>query len=236
MIPSIVAGSFSRFAAVVDSVLLQWEGTHMQCPACRYSAAQSDFGEPACCPKCGAYYEKALVARATINNLQADREVQRERARRVSSIRSWVFRGIAATVRWFAGLMNSQQLRRPLVVSTMFIVLTGLGVYALDKSQSSRPPAPARAASNDEKSSEIWAINYIGKSAVLSRLKDPDSAKFRDQFVGKQGVACGEVNSRTSFGGYGGYQRYIASGGGLVFFEEDMDGAEFRKTWTENCR
>lgn len=36
----------------------------MQCPACGHNAATADFGSPAKCPACGAYYEKALSARA----------------------------------------------------------------------------------------------------------------------------------------------------------------------------
>lgn len=33
----------------------------MQCPACKYEAPQSAFGDPLRCPECGAYYEKAVA-------------------------------------------------------------------------------------------------------------------------------------------------------------------------------
>ena len=31
-----------------------------QCPSCEHEAPQAEFGEPLRCPKCGAYYDKAL--------------------------------------------------------------------------------------------------------------------------------------------------------------------------------
>jgi len=86
------------------------------------------------------------------------------------------------------------------------------------------------------KPENAWAVNAVGEKAVLARLKDPDSASFRGQFVGRSGGACGEVNSKNSFGGFKGYQRYMASGGGLVFFEEEVDEDEFEKAWSKLCR
>lgn len=32
----------------------------MQCPSCEHEAPQAEFGDPLRCPKCGAYYDKAL--------------------------------------------------------------------------------------------------------------------------------------------------------------------------------
>lgn len=33
----------------------------MQCPACNHEAEQAEYGEPARCPACGVFYEKALA-------------------------------------------------------------------------------------------------------------------------------------------------------------------------------
>lgn len=38
----------------------------MQCPVCEYEAAASEFGEPAKCPACGVYYQKALANKLRI--------------------------------------------------------------------------------------------------------------------------------------------------------------------------
>lgn len=35
----------------------------MQCPNCNHEAPAANFGDPLCCPECGAYYEKALLAK-----------------------------------------------------------------------------------------------------------------------------------------------------------------------------
>lgn len=39
------------------------KGVFMQCPNCDHEAPDSEFGNPLRCPSCGAYYEKALIAK-----------------------------------------------------------------------------------------------------------------------------------------------------------------------------
>ncbi len=62
---------------------------------------------------------------------------------------------------------------------------------------------------------------YIdNETAVLKRrLKDPDSALFRNLYVSRKlgaPIVCGEVNAKTSFGGYLGFQRFLgASAAGI---------------------
>ena len=52
------------------------------------------------------------------------------------------------------------------------------------------------------------------KQMVLDKLKDPESAKFRNQkiidFKGGK-LLCGEVNAKNSYGGYVGFAPYMAS-------------------------
>lgn len=40
----------------------------MQCPACDFQSSQQDFGDPLCCPSCGAFYAKALAAKQRREN------------------------------------------------------------------------------------------------------------------------------------------------------------------------
>ncbi len=71
--------------------------------------------------------------------------------------------------------------------------------------------------------------------AVLFRLKDPDSAKFRDiaaaKLDGGAVMVCGSVNSRNGFGGYGGFAPFAVEiqGGKAVLqgIAENAAGAEF---------
>lgn len=77
-----------------------------------------------------------------------------------------------------------------------------------------------------------------GKETVKMKLKDPDSAQFRNVFFhrGEKNVpmACGEVNSKNSFGGFVGYQRFISAGRpDLTFFENEVSG--FNTSWNEFC-
>ena len=64
-------------------------------------------------------------------------------------------------------------------------------------------------------------------------MKDPESARFRNQ-----NGFCGEVNSKNSFGGYGGFQRYIAAGVNMVVFENDrnLEKGAFQQAWSEFCK
>lgn len=75
------------------------------------------------------------------------------------------------------------------------------------------------------------------KDRVRNQLKDPKSAEFRNmRFVTHQGTpaACGEVNSKNSYGGMSGFQRFVASGGNIVLLEEQA--ADFDNVWNELCQ
>lgn len=81
----------------------------------------------------------------------------------------------------------------------------------------------------------------VGKDAVRARLKDADSAKFRNTFFNyavlegkKVPVSCGEVNSKNGFGAYNGFTRYVSAGEGLTFLESDV--VDFGNVWSMLCR
>lgn len=68
------------------------------------------------------------------------------------------------------------------------------------------------------------------KVQVRNRLKDPDSAEFSNLVVYQQKAAprdtvfgytlCGEVNAKNSFGGYGGYQKFVAD---MMLYQSGRD-------------
>lgn len=75
------------------------------------------------------------------------------------------------------------------------------------------------------------------KDKIRAQLKDPTSSEFRGVFFSETGgakVVCGEVNSKNAFGGYTGFQRFIA-GGKLVFLEEDTGAETMTSTWHRFC-
>ena len=51
--------------------------------------------------------------------------------------------------------------------------------------------------------------------AVKAKLKDPDSAKFKDVKATGPDSYCGWVNAKNSFGGYTGFQLFYDTGGSV---------------------
>lgn len=83
-----------------------------------------------------------------------------------------------------------------------------------------------------------WTWIAISQDGIRKKLKDPASAKFEDVFFSKSGgspVACGRVNSKNGFGGYTGFQRFVAAGEVVGFLEEEAGPGEFASLWDRMC-
>ncbi|OZI21746.1 hypothetical protein CAL18_12545 [Bordetella genomosp. 7] len=76
-------------------------------------------------------------------------------------------------------------------------------------------------------------MQRLAQEQVRANLKDGGSALFRNQ----RGF-CGEVNSKNAFGGYVGYQRFIAAGEKMVVFERDpaLAAGAFDGAWRQFCK
>lgn len=61
------------------------------------------------------------------------------------------------------------------------------------------------------------------RAKMVRALKDPDSAKFRDEILHRDAL-CGEVNAKNSVGGYTGYRRFVA---GSLFFVIQGEPVQF---------
>ena len=78
---------------------------------------------------------------------------------------------------------------------------------------------------------------YENQEKVKGKLKDPNSAEFRDVFVSKKAGApfvCGEVNAKNSFGGFTGFQKFIA-GGEVVVVASQMQAGDMDEVWGKTC-
>lgn len=82
------------------------------------------------------------------------------------------------------------------------------------------------------------AWNEKGMDAIKTKLKDPDSAQFRDVefYDGVAPVTCGLVNAKNSFGGYSGFERFIAGGDIITVLESEMAAGEMDKLWPQVCK
>ncbi len=88
----------------------------------------------------------------------------------------------------------------------------------------------ARVAEDIRKNSAINAA----KKAVVARLKDPSSAKFGKVVYRPDGVVCGYVNAKNSFGAMTGEKAFISLGtaDGTWLHGESKD---FESTWNKRC-
>jgi hypothetical protein len=106
---------------------------------------------------------------------------------------------------------------------------------------SSSPPSKAETETSsfaDVGKQNAWIA--ASQISIKGRLKDPGSAEFRNVHFysgGKTAVACGEVKAKNSFGGYSGYERFVAAGPTeLAFLESDLSSpSEMNKVWKELC-
>ena len=98
------------------------------------------------------------------------------------------------------------------VVGVVMVVALAYHMY----DEAGKPPAPP---SEAERAREMQAVNDrlrakaelnvsnnegVAKATILTMLKDPDSARFRD-IKSSGDVLCGMVNARNGFGGYTGF-------------------------------
>jgi hypothetical protein len=83
---------------------------------------------------------------------------------------------------------------------------------------------------------EAATLTSLGEKYVKEKILEPGQAQFRNQFIGKGGAPCGEVNAKDAFGAYIGYQRYISVARDLTLLAQDVSPAEFEQQWRQLCR
>jgi len=85
-----------------------------------------------------------------------------------------------------------------------------------------------------EQEQERQKVLSISRSqdSVGAQLKDPSSAKFSSERVGKDGAVCGLVNAKNSFGGYAGDARYVSISG---ISAVDDGSSTFKQKWEKYC-
>jgi hypothetical protein len=198
----------------------------MQCPACSYIDDDLAFGDPPKCPKCDAFYGKAVIARAKKAEILFRSSEVEERKRKFNAAARPAKKAVSWSWRLVLALFSSRLFICALVVVSAAIWISMLAGRPAD--------APAAPPAKTEPPSD-YAISRVGQRAVEGHLKDADSAKFRHQFVGKSGIPCGEVNAKNSFGAYTGFKRYMASGGGVAVIEDETFQDQFNESWRQLC-
>jgi len=191
----------------------------MECPACGYVPKEGE-GDGVSCPDCHVFYHKVLQRQLR------ELESKQNAALSANAPKKQVAMPAATTKVGRSGWFTAQMIFLGLVF-VIFMVQCSSG----GRSSSSNQARPADSAEMRE-----IKMHRVARDNVNARLKDSDSAQFRNQFIGKAGTPCGEVNAKNSFGGYTGYKRFVASGGGLAVLEDDMAPDQFEETWRQLCR
>lgn len=102
---------------------------------------------------------------------------------------------------------------------------------SVEKSNSVKPRSAIDRTLNPPMSEESLKIS------VLSSLKDPNSADFKDiRHVGDGRALCGQVNSKNSYGGYSGFKSFVADAEGVYWVGDsstlsDIGKPEARRTY-----
>lgn len=61
------------------------------------------------------------------------------------------------------------------------------------------------------------------QEAVKRELRDPDSARFNSDYYNEtRRIACGSVNARNEFGGFGGFRQWVWKEGRVYHVENSM--------------
>lgn len=107
---------------------------------------------------------------------------------------------------------------------TLFLTLVLAALQSQAAARIKTPPKPK--------------VDPIGQAheRIKDFLKDPDSAKFRSEFIGKDGAVCGFVNAKNSYGGYGGFKAYIVDPERVIIESEDRRELwKLESRWTDLC-
>lgn len=80
------------------------------------------------------------------------------------------------------------------------------------------------------------------RQALVARLKDAESARFRGEYLSWSDdderpvlSLCGEVNAKNGYGGYTGFVRYVSTGTGMVTAAGEPGSAAIDAVWGTWC-
>lgn len=85
---------------------------------------------------------------------------------------------------------------------------------------------------------EDWTSIAAAKNIIKKRLRDPDSAEFKNLIAkrrdGKIFIVCGEVNAKNGFGGMTGFQPFMSFGSSEMTWLPS-DSKDFATNWNKFC-
>ena len=141
-------------------------------------------------------------------------------------------------------------MKRSGVLLLVLVALVGIGTTMLPRSEpaaaaqtltpakTQQPDKPLSAAEKKAQQEKSFGAKTIiaAQRAVRTSLKDPDSAQFKQVYAnyteGFDVVACGQVNSKNSLGGYTGFKRFVSNGKSAIIEGRD----NIADAWKKACQ
>jgi len=119
------------------------------------------------------------------------------------------------------------------VAKVLIPIIIVLAVWQISKKPDVNTPT-----AEEKKTQFDNSLIARGREAVLSNLKDPESAKFGQTYIStdKNGVhyVCGTVNTKNGFGGMTGFQPFISLGSTqMTWLPENSE--TFAGDWNKYC-
>lgn len=134
---------------------------------------------------------------------------------------------------------GSKQYGLGALVLVIIVIVILIGVFSGNQSSTPSDASSSSEASSNDASSQIAGYQVLSKKALEAGLKDPDSAKYKDvhayryNLKGKNVyVFCGEIDAKNGFGGYTGYERFVATPA-IAATESEMKDMD--KLWDSMC-
>lgn len=111
----------------------------------------------------------------------------------------------------------------PYLVLSLLIITGVLSIFSKNKEPENQEPSN-------------FQMQALAEQSIKDKLKDPNSAEFRNFKLSSKGHPCGEVNSKNGFGGYTGFKRYMIASKDLVAIEgESLEDNTFNEMWLKFC-
>ena len=171
------------------------------------------------CPKCAEVIKKAATVCKHCGHTYSAEEIAQERRNEAAANKAT---GIGC-----------------LVIIGLLLLMAACGAIFGGDDEDSTTTSSARKAEEKKEMSDVETMSgfqVLAKQKMEETLRDPGSAKYQDVYAHKIGdgnfIFCGRVNAKNGFGGYTGFERFVASPL-IVGTEGSVD--DFAQVWNEFC-
>ena len=140
---------------------------------------------------------------------------------------------------------GAKQAKKTSTVTWLILIMIILGalmaVYSSNRTPRSNNDDNNKVVSKESEDQKTAnGLLIMAQMQIQNSAKDPSSVEFRNQIAytdKKYGaVACGQYNAKNSFGGYIGFQGFVATEkDSMVFVQQVKNSKLFAERWNKLC-